>query len=82
LPAGKNDEMGLAAAIGRNGSHFLTAEDRVGLQRKSAEATIELAYLLKATDWLGIEPNFQYVMHPNTKLGNASVVQVQFEISL
>ncbi|HEX3664213.1 MAG TPA: carbohydrate porin [Rhizomicrobium sp.] len=85
LIAGRqDDEIGLAAAIGRNGSHFLTAEDRVGLQRERAEATIELAYLLKATDWLGIEPNFQYVVHPNTdpKLGNASVIQVQFEISL
>jgi porin len=85
LIAGRpDDEIGLAAAIGRNGSHFLTAEDRTGLQPENAEASIELAYLLKVADWLAVEPDFQYVVHPNTnpKLGNASVVQVQFEVSL
>jgi porin len=85
LIAGRqDDEIGLAAAIGRNGSHFLEAEDRAGLQPDSAEASIELAYLLKVTDWLAVEPDFQYVVHPNTdsKLGNASIVQVQLEVSL
>jgi porin len=80
----QNDEVGLAAAIGRNGSHFLSVQNRAGLQPEGAEASIELAYLLKATDWLAIEPDFQYVIHPDTdpKLRSASVVQVQFEISL
>jgi porin len=80
----QDDEIGVAAAIGRNSSHFLAAEDTAGLQPEHAEATIELAYLLKITEWLAVEPDFQYVVHPNTdpKLGNASVLQVQFEISL
>jgi porin len=80
----QDDEVGIAAAIGRSGSHFLVAEDRAGLQFEGEEASIEFAYLLKVTDWLGVQPDYQYVVHPSSdpRLGSASVFQIQVEVSL
>jgi porin len=77
------DELGLALAYARNGSHYMNAQRVQGLPVASAERTIELTYLLQLTSWLALQPDLQYVIAPNTDptIGNALALQLRFEIS-
>jgi porin len=79
-----SDQVGLAAATGRNGSHFLDAQARLGMQNTKTETSVELTYLAQVTDWLAVQPNVQYIIHPGTRPNqdNALVFQLQFETSL
>jgi porin len=61
-----SDELGLAVAYARNGSHYLTAQRNQGLPTSNAETAIELTYLLQVTSWFAIQPDLQYVVTPNT----------------
>jgi porin len=65
-----NDELGLALASARNRS-----SDR--------ETTVEFTYLAPITSHVAIQPDLQYVIHPNTSrtTKNALVVMLQFEIA-
>ena len=65
-----NDELGLALA---------SARSRSG----GAERTLECTYLAPITSRVAIQPDVQYVIHPNTRRAtkNALVALMQFEIS-
>jgi len=78
-----NDQLGLALAVARNGSHFLAASENLEPQYATTEATLEMTYVCQATSWLAIQPDLQYVWHPGAVPGlhNAAVVQVEFETS-
>ncbi len=83
VPSRANDEMGFAVAAGRNGSHYVSAQTQQGAAVNGAEVALELTYLAQITDWLALQPDAQYVIHPNTDpaLKNALVFQFQFEMS-
>lgn len=84
IPQRPNDELGLAAAIGFGSSHYSRAQALLGVDDDAAEIAIEATYLSQITDWLALQPDLQYVIHPNTdpEIGNAFVFQLQFEVSL
>ena len=44
---------------------------------------IELAYLTQLSKFLTVQPDLQYVMHPNSdpSIANAWVLQLRFEVS-
>jgi len=48
-----------------------------------AETTLELSYLSQVSKYLTVQPDLQYVIHPNTvpSLANAWVLQARFEIA-
>jgi porin len=77
------DELGLAVAYARNGSHYMSAQRAQGLPVTSAETAIELTYLIQVNSWLAIQPDLQYVVTPNTTptIPNAWAFQVRFEMS-
>jgi porin len=77
------DELGLAFAHARNGSHYMSSQSMQGLPVTSAEKTIEITYLMQLTKWLAVQPDLQYVIHPNTDptIANALAFQLRFEIS-
>ena len=52
--------------------------------RKSSETTFELSYRYIAKDWLAVQPDAQFVVHPDgdPRLGTAFVVGVRFSITL
>ncbi len=58
-----NDQLGLAIAAARNGSHFERAELALDARARS-ESTIELTYLAQLTAWLALQPDVQYVINP------------------
>ncbi len=77
------DEMGLAVAMARNGSSYLEAQQQAVSPVAAAETAIELSYLAQVAAWLALQPDVQYVIHPNTdpRLHNAAVAQLRFEMT-
>ena len=83
LRPGTDDELGLAVAVARNGSHYLAAQRLQGLPTARTETTIEASYLIPVNANFAIQPDLQYVIHPNTdpQLANSLSFQLRFAIS-
>lgn len=81
VPQRGDDEVGLAVAIARNGNHYLLGRQGAGGATQRAEATVELTYLAQLTPHVSVQPNLQYVIHPNTAgTPNALTLQLRAEI--
>lgn len=76
------DELGLAIAIARNGRPYRRQSSPV--LTTQTERSIELSYLAQLRSWLAIQPDLQYVIHPNTDptVSNALVFTLRFELSM
>jgi porin len=61
----------------------MVAQTQMGLPVTRAETAIEVTYLAQINEWLAIQPDFQYVVHPNTNpaVKNAAVFQLRGEIA-
>lgn len=83
LPDRPTDELGLALAYARNGSHYMSAQLAQGLPVTNAEKAIEFTYLIQANSWLAFQPDLQYVITPNTTpaIPNAFAFQLRIEMS-
>ena len=66
FPALENDELGLAVAIARNGSHFIELQRQNAVPVTGTETAVELTYLLQIGKHLALQPDLQYVMRPGT----------------
>jgi porin len=77
------DELGIALAYARNGSHYMSAQHMQGLPVTRAEKTIELTYLIQVNSWLALQPDLQYVITPDTTTTtpNAWAFQLRIEMS-
>jgi porin len=78
-----NDQAGIAAAVARNGSHYVAGQQQNNLPVSGSETAIELTYLARAAWWLAIQPDAQYVNRPNTdpRIANATAVQLRFAMT-
>jgi porin len=83
VPTRPADELGVAIAIAHNGSGYLNSRRRFGEPTEPFEAAIELTYLAQITGWLAVQPDFQYVIHPNTDamVPNGRALQFRFEVA-
>jgi porin len=83
VPRRAADELGVAVAIARNGSGYLNSRRRFGEPTQSFEAAIELTYLAQIASRLAVQPDVQYVIHPNTKamVPNGRAFQLRFEVA-
>lgn len=81
-PMREQDQAGVSVAQARNGSHYLLAQASTHPRR--AETTVEVSYLTRIGKYVAVQPDLQYVVHPDTDaaLGAALVMQVRFEIAL
>jgi porin len=77
VPGRPTDELGLAAAMARNGRHYLLGQQGLGLATERAETTLELTYLSQVNPHLSLQPNLQYVIHPNTVSTQARALTLQ-----
>jgi porin len=77
-----SDELGIAVAIARNGSAYQHQQALVAPTSRT-ETAVELSYLIQATSWLAVQPDIQYVIHPDTAptIPNALVFAVTFEVT-
>lgn len=76
-----DDELGLAIAVARNGRPYRRQSSPA--KTTPSERSIELSYLAQVRSWLAIQPDLQYVIHPNTDptVPNALVFTLRFELS-
>jgi porin len=82
-PALEGDELGLAVAIARNGSHYLDLQRENAVPVTIAESTVELTELLQIGKHLALQPDVQYVVRPgtNARRKDAVAVALRFELS-
>ncbi len=80
-PMNDGDQLGLSVAHARNGNHYLSSQSASGVRR--AETTFELSYLMQLSKYVTVQPDLQYVVHPNSdpSLSNALVLQIRFEVA-
>ncbi len=73
------DQLGFAI------SHAITDApfDSPGTPMQSSETAYELTYRYNLNEWLSIQPDAQYVVHPNgdRSIGNAVVIGVRFTVT-
>jgi len=83
FPALENDELGLAVAIARNGSHFIELQRQNAVAVTGTETTVELTYLLQIGKHLALQPDLQYVLRPgiDRTRKDALAVALRFELS-
>jgi porin len=83
FPGRPDDQLGIAVAMARNGSGYISAQRQAGLPVSPAETSIELSYLAQVASWLAVQPDIQYVISPDTdpRLQNATVAQLRFEVT-
>lgn len=83
VPGRGPDQFGLSVAIARNGADYRNAQEELGRPVSSAEFAIESTYIAQLTRWLAVQPDLQYVIHPDTdpRLANALVFQFELEVS-
>ena len=84
LVAGRpDDQAGVGLAYARNGSHYMASQHAVNAPVTAPESAIELTYLAQLEPWLAIQPDLQYVIHPNTTtaIPDSWALQVRFELS-
>jgi porin len=83
VPGRPTDEFGLAVAMARNGNHYLLGQQDTGQAARRAETTVELTYLSQLGPHVSLQPNVQYVIHPNTvaAVSNALTLQLRAEIA-
>ncbi|HEX4194610.1 MAG TPA: carbohydrate porin [Stellaceae bacterium] len=83
VPGRAKDQAGLGIAVARNGTHYLAAQQKQNAPVTKNEIALEASYLAQLTDWFALQPDMQYVVHPNTNpaLRNAVVLQLEAELS-
>jgi porin len=83
IPNRPADELGLAIANARNGSHYINNQLQQGIPVQTSEIAVEFTYLTQINKWLAMQPNFQYVIHPNTdpSINSARTFQLRFELA-
>lgn len=81
VPQCAADQFGVSFARSNNSSHYLRSTN--GAAALGAQTTFEATYLGKVSDHLTVQPDLQYVVHPNTApaLRNAWVFQLRFEMT-
>jgi porin len=82
-PGKPTDQVGVAITVASNGSPYMRTQQFLQQPVARSETTIELSYLTQVTPWLTVQPDLQYVVHPNTdpSLANAWVLQLRFELT-
>jgi porin len=63
FPSRAQDELGLAVAAARNGSHYVRAQPATDTP-PAGETVVELTYLAQLAAWIALQPDLQYVIHP------------------
>jgi porin len=78
-----SDELGVAVAAAYNSAHFIDQQRTRGTRVEGVEMALESTYLIQLAPWLALQPDVQYVLHPNTDptIKNALIVFLRFELS-
>lgn len=80
IPGREEDVLGFGLVHTRQSSAFLDATDNSSFV---AETAFEITYTTNLTDWLAVQPDFQYIQQPgmDTSLPNTMVMGVRVSAS-
>jgi porin len=83
IPGRNQDQLGIAVAAAHNGTPFIKVQRNQGMREQRSEVTLELTYLAQFGSHLAVQPDFQFVINPNTdaKIKNAVALMLRFELS-
>lgn len=83
IPGRPRDQLGLSLAKARNGGKYQRLQRVAGAPVTEAETVFELTYRAQVRPWLAVQPDVQYVVHPDTDptVRNAWVAGVRVEMS-
>lgn len=83
IPGRPQDEIGFGVAAAHNGNPFVEQQRQAGQRVDRSEVTLELAYRSSIASWLNVQPDLQYVIHPNTdpRVANALVGLIRVEVA-
>ena len=78
------DQVGISVASAHEGGTYRPNASVAGIQSTKAETTWEFSYLHQLKSWLTLEPDVQFVNHPNADASRqgALVIQLRSEITL
>ena len=78
------NRFGLAYTQVNNGPEYLTAQHQQGIDLKNFEGTFEASYRFDLLPGIALQPDVQYIIHPNTNplLKNALAGTFRFELNL
>ena len=79
IPGRDNDQFGIAFAGVHNGKEYLSLQKSKNIITAPSELNIELTYLCRISPWLRLQPDIQYIIHPDTnpKIKNALAVGIR-----
>jgi porin len=82
IPGRDNDQAGFAVAGVYNGKEYESFKRRQGEPVNQAEWNLELTYQARILSWFILQPDLQYVIHPNTDpvVNNALAFAVSAEV--
>ena len=79
IPTRDNDVLGMAFAYGHLSNN---PQDNEGSSNPGYEIVLEATYQMELTQWLSLQPDVQYVIHPSgTDTANALVLGAQATVS-
>jgi porin len=77
------EQLGLAVGVITNSGTFRRVQAELGASFERHETAVELTYRVRATPWLALQPDVQYIVNPGTDpaLDNAWAVGLRFVLS-
>ncbi len=84
IPGRDFDETGFGFAIARNSSHYKDGQRQEGKRVANEEIALEWTHAIHLSRALTIQPDVQYIIHPNTdpSRNNALVLIMRLELTL
>ena len=84
FPGRDFDETGFGFAIARNSSHYKDGQRQEGKRVANEEIALEWTHAIHLSQALTIQPDIQYIIHPNTDptRNNALVLIMRLELTL
>ncbi len=80
----EKDEIGFAVALAHAGRDYQLFLQKAYLNSEATETSLELTYKMNAVDWLSVQFDVQYIIHPsaNPLISNAMAGAIRTEIVL
>lgn len=84
IPGRDFDETGFGFAIARNSSHYKDGQRQEGQRVSDQEVALEWTHTINLSPALTIQPDVQYIIHPNTDptRNNALALIMRLELTL
>jgi porin len=77
-----DDQIGVGVACARNGSHYLAQQLALGTPAERRETIFEATYQAQLSQSLSLQPDVQYIAHPDTDPSLRSALNLMLRLEL